>query len=431
MAGPPEIAGSRYTGHKNPDMTAYNGKERIRQALNFQEPDRVPIWELGFHNAVARRIMGRDVLLPTGGGNTLRAVIQANAAGRSARQAMIARIVDDTMRFYRHMDYNMVRIRPTDFLTPFAFGSGNWSPNALLDVSIQQPDANTWRVSDPNGFWSVHKYNGESETMADADDCIKQGGIEELRRYVEKLESQPIDLSRPAIQDALNGVRQAVEHPAARDIFVLGWGDVCYPGSTAHVAIFLEAMLLEPALVKRYMEVTTQGVVAQMAAQAELGIDGFTGGNDWAFKTGPMFSARHLRQLIAPYLKRIVDEAHRHGLLYIKHIDGDIRSHLPVLVDEVGIDGLHAIEPDAGMDIFDLKQRYGKRLALLGNLDCDLLVRGGPEQIDRTVQELMQRVAPGGGYVFSTSNSVLMDVPPANLEAMTQAARRYGRYPIS
>ena len=149
-----------------------------------------------------------------------------------------------------------------------------------------------------------------------------------------------------------------------------------------------------------------------MRAQAELGVDGITGGNDWAFKTAPMFSVRVLRTLIAPYLKQIVDETHRLGLRYIKHIDGDIRSHLPVLVDEVGIDGLHAIEPDANMDIFDLKRRYGGRLALLGNLDCDLLARGTPAEIDAAVARLMREVAPGGGYIFSTANTVLKDVTP-------------------
>ena len=62
------------------------GKERIQAALDHREADRVPIWELGFHNAVARRIMGREVWLSVGGGRTVRAVLQANARGRAARQ---------------------------------------------------------------------------------------------------------------------------------------------------------------------------------------------------------------------------------------------------------------------------------------------------------------------------------------------------------
>lgn len=390
----------------------------------------MPIWELGFHNGVARRIMDREILLSVGGGRTVRAVLQANAQGRAARQEVISRIVDDTLTFYQRMGFDMVRFRPTDFLTPFAFGSGNWSPNALLNARIGEVAPETWRGDAGDGFWSVHQYSPDSEALADADDCIKQGGIAELRRYVEALERRPSDLTTEPIQDALDGIRQAVQHPAARDIFVLGWGDVCYPGAAAHVAVFLEAMITEPELVRRYMEATTKGIVALVRAQAALGVDGITGGNDWAFKTAPMFSVRVLRTLIAPYLKQIVDETHRLGLRYIKHIDGDIRSHLPVLVDEVGIDGLHAIEPDANMDIFDLKRRYGGRLALLGNLDCDQLARGTPAQIDSAVARLMREVAPGGGYIFSTANTVLKDVPLENLDAMLAAARRYGRYPI-
>ncbi len=409
---------------------AISGKQRVRMAFSHTEPDRVPIWELGFHNEVARRIMGKEVLLPAGGGQTSRAVLLANAQGCKARREMIQRIVNDTMEFYRFMGYNLVRLRPTDFLTPFAFGSGNWAPNALLDVSIRPDGSNAWIVEHSSGFWSRHVYNDESETLADADDCIKQGGLAELRRYIELLETRPVDLSMAPLQEALDGIRQAVRHPAAKDIFILGWGDVCYPGSAAHVAVFLEAMIADPELVHRYMEVTTRGVVALVKAQAALGVDGITGGNDWAFKSGPMFSVRHLRSLIAPYLKRIVDAAHASGLPYIKHIDGDIRSHLPVLVDEVGIDGLHAIEPECHMDIFALKQHYAGRLVLMGNLECDLLVRGSPEEITLQVKHLMKEVAPGGGYIFSTANSVLMGVPLENLAAMLTAARTYGRYPI-
>jgi len=328
------------------------------------------------------------------------------------------------------MGYDMVRVRPTDFLTPFSFGSGNWPPNALLDVEIEQVAPDAWRVAHAEGFWSLYRYSADSETLSDADDSIKQGGIAALERYVEALERRPVDLALPALQDALDGIRQAVEHPAAEGIFVLGWGDVCYPGAAAHVAVFLEAMALAPDLVRRYMEATTEGIVALVRAQADLGVDGITGGNDWAFKTGPMFSVRHLRELVAPYLKRIVDEAHRCGLPYIKHGDGDLRTHLPVLIDEVGIDGLHAIEPAANMDIVALKGQYGKKVTLLGNLDCDLLARGAQKEIRDQIAVLMREVAPGGGYVFSTSNTVMRGVPLENLYTMLSAARAYGTYPI-
>jgi hypothetical protein len=42
----------------------------------------------------------------------------------------------------------------------------------------------------------------------------------------------------------------------------------------------------------------------------------------------------------------------------------------------------------------------------------------------------MADVAPGGGYVFSTANSVLKDVPIENLMSMRVAAAKYGQYPM-
>ena len=69
-----------------------SGKERVSAALAHREADRVPVWELGFHNAVASRVMGRQVLLPVGGGRTVRAVLLANAQGRAARQDAISSV---------------------------------------------------------------------------------------------------------------------------------------------------------------------------------------------------------------------------------------------------------------------------------------------------------------------------------------------------
>ena len=51
-------------------------------------------------------------------------------------------------------------------------------------------------------------------------------------------------------------------------------------------------------------------------------------------------------------------------------------------------------------------------------------------EIDAAVARPMREVASGGGYIFSTANTVLKDVPLENLDAMHAAARRYGRYPI-
>ena len=119
------------------------------------------------------------------------------------------------------------------------------------------------------------------------------------------------------------------------------------------------------------------------------------------------------------------------GVPFIKHMDGNVMPVLDILVDEVGIDGLHSLEPAAGIDIAEVKKKYGKRLVLLGNLDCgQLLTHGTQEQIDGQVRRILSQASPGGGHVFTSSNCIHHAVPYKNLHSMVQSLRSYGSYPI-
>jgi uroporphyrinogen-III decarboxylase len=160
-------------------------------------------------------------------------------------------------------------------------------------------------------------------------------------------------------------------------------------------------------------------------------VDGIIGGNDWCFKSGPMFSPANFRKYFVPSMRKIVGLCHSYGVPYIKHLDGNTTKLLEMLVNDVGIDAHHPLEPSAGMDIYALKKQYGDQITLMGNLDCgELLSNGTPDQVVMQAQTLIQRVAPGGGYIFSSSNSIHDSVKLENLYAMLDTVKTYGRYPI-
>ena len=81
------------------------------------------------------------------------------------------------------------------------------------------------------------------------------------------------------------------------------------------------------------------------------------------------------------------------------------------------------------MDPVELKQRYGDRLALVGNIDVDLLAQGTPDQIRQQVRERIAQLGPGYGYLLSSSNSITEYCQPENVWAMLEALAEYGRYP--
>jgi len=95
-----------------------------------------------------------------------------------------------------------------------------------------------------------------------------------------------------------------------------------------------------------------------------------------------------------------------------------------------GIDALQPIEP-AAMDIREVKRRYGDRLALIGNVEVDLLARGTEDQVRAEVRRLLREVAPGGGYCLGSSNTIAYYVNPRNYRALLDETLRQGSYPIS
>jgi uroporphyrinogen decarboxylase len=229
----------------------------------------------------------------------------------------------------------------------------------------------------------------------------------------------------------MESIRLAVDLTRSGTLFIFGHGDICHPNDQAYLPVFLEAAATEPELVDRFFEATTQGMLPLVRTQLELGVDGILGATDWCFKSGPIMSPNMIRRFMIPHLKAIAQLTHQYGKLFVQHLDGNTESILPILIDEVGIDGYHAIEPTAGMDIAKLKQQYGNRITLLGNLDCgDILINKSPREIQEETRRLIRAAAPGGGFILSSSNAIHDAIPMENLQAMLQAAREYGVYPI-
>jgi hypothetical protein len=407
-----------------------DGKTRVKLALTHREADRVPLFEAAFSSKLASQILGREVFLPSNGGLSFRHFLKSHIIGQAAITQAAIQAGHDAIDLYATLGIDMIRVRVTDFLIPVDFGYGNYGSNFLFDVQVKELAENRWRISGKDGFWSEHIYEPETDSMMCVDHPIVKGGLEEFRRWVALLEEQPLEIS-PFIEPGLAGQRAAILAAKEKGIFILGWGDVAYPGSSPYLALFLTSMATDPELINRYMEVTTAGALSFVHAQLEAGVDGIIGGNDWCFKSGPMFSPDNFRKFFVPHMRKIVELCHSYGVPYIKHLDGNVTKLLDILFKEVGIDALHPLEPSAGMDIYALKKIYGDQITFIGNLDCgELLTNGTPDQVVEQAQNLIRNVAPGGGYIFSSSNSIHDGVKLENLYAMLNTVKSFGRYPI-
>lgn len=153
-------------------------------------------------------------------------------------------------------------------------------------------------------------------------------------------------------------------------------------------------------------------------------------GDDYAFNAGPMISPKHFREFLLPGLKKMVSVVHEEGAYCVKHTDGNIMKIIDMIV-ETGIDGLNPIDPIAGMDIAEVKKRYGDKICIIGNIDCgDLLTNGTRQQVMEAVKICISKASRRGGHIISSSNSIHSGVKPENFMALIEATKNYGKYPL-
>ena len=412
-----------------------NAKERVRAAFNHQEPDRVPIFELTVTNPILSRILGRKIV-GTVSGEQKAAAIRVNMKGRDARRELIKENIAGMLEAYVKIGFDMIWIRPTEYLAPVFMALNDYiAPNYLFDTVTEEIEPNVFRILSPEwGFWSIEKYSPFSNSCLNIQDSIKTNGIKELERYVEYLEKAPMTVEgNEPIQDGLDGLRLAIEREASLlgGLFICGNADVAFPTFQPFLEMFLLVMMDRPALAHRYMEATTRGTLELLKAQLGMGVDGVIGGTDICYNVGPLISPNAFRKFVAPYLKMLVDECHKYNIPYIKHLDGNVKPLLKILVEEIGIDGLHSIEPPAGMNIAEIKAQYGDRLTLLGNIDCaETLTGDSRDKVVAEVYEIIQKASPGGGHIFASSNCIHSGVNYDSFITMIEIVKKFGVYPI-
>jgi uroporphyrinogen decarboxylase len=162
-------------------------------------------------------------------------------------------------------------------------------------------------------------------------------------------------------------------------------------------------------------------------------LDIFAFKDDIAMQSGPVISPAMFRRLIKPRMKQLVDLVRSKTQAKIWfHSCGAAYYAIPDLID-IGIDILNPVQVAAkDMDTARLKREFGTHLSFWGAIDTQaVLPFGTPQDVEAEVRHRLRDLAPGGGYILASVHNIEADVPGANLWAMVQAARRWGRYPLA
>ena len=158
------------------------------------------------------------------------------------------------------------------------------------------------------------------------------------------------------------------------------------------------ATLLDTAF-KVYERVTEKLVPDQLSVHEDL-----------AGKSGPMAGPRQIEAFMKPYFRPVWELLESKGTkIFQMDTDGNVETVIEDFLD-CGLTCIYPMEPAAGMDVVELRKKFGKRLAMSGGIAKFAIGRGKEgirEELEYTMQPLMRE----GGMVFGLDHRIPNGTP--------------------
>jgi len=249
--------------------------------------------------------------------------------------------------------------------------------------------------------------------------------LESLQEQIDKLDEQPLGDPNDSCWE--------LDHHAVKEMkdthFIMVFcGDLGFPGFGATEEERWMSLVLQPEICKKIAELQGKRLVREVKLYAQLGVDGIMPCGDLGSSMGLLASPEIYREMVYPWHKAHVEEAHRHGLKVLKHCCG----HTWPVIDELAevYDAYEGIQASGGMDIRKLKERVGDQICLWGGIWHEHIILGSMEEIRNDARYAFEYAAPGGGYIMGSSHSLAVDAKKENILEMKRCRDEWGNYPI-
>lgn len=154
-------------------------------------------------------------------------------------------------------------------------------------------------------------------------------------------------------------------------------------------------------------------------------------GTDFGGQQQPLISPRVYKKVFQPFHKRLNDWIHANTTWKtFMHTDGSLMPLIPHFI-EAGFDILNPVQWTAqNMDPCEIKSRFGANLTFWGaGIDTQkTLPFGTPDEVRAEVIARIRDFAPGGGFVFASVHNIQPMVPVENLLALYETFNEHRNY---
>ncbi len=194
--------------------------------------------------------------------------------------------------------------------------------------------------------------------------------------------------------------------------------------------------VLERDEVNRYIKEMTR----RISEYADFMLDSYDmncifilGGSEYGIP--PLMSPVDFEEFVFQNDKQIIDVLHSYGKKVLIHCHGKIAEFVSRFI-QMGGDGIHPLEPvgpTGDCDIRDIKEKYGRDICLVGNIQYNDFQDAGEHEMESIVSNLMDAAKRDGGFILSPACPMFHDKTTKgsisrNIRAFIDSGIKFGKY---
>jgi uroporphyrinogen decarboxylase len=348
-----------------------NRTERFNATIKHQPVDRVPMYDFLFQQPLFEVLIGRKPV------------------SYNARDAVACALALDHdlvwVPFGGARDFQPRYLKPDVYIdewgTTFEHNFSAWPIDAPIDYPIRDR-------SDLRGFHPP--------------DPTAPGRLDEIQAAL------GMDRDGLVISGSVGG-------PFTQAWMLMGYERICF------------TLYEDPQLLHDLFRISTDFSLEAVRLQAQAGVSAIWISDDFGDSVRGFLKPRQFSEYVLPHIAELAEAIAGHGLPVLLHSCGHIREYLPGLA-QTKINAVHPMQRTAGMDLRWMKENYGERFCLIGNIDSSrTLPFGIPDDVRAEVREAIEIAAPGSGYILASDHSLHDGISVENIVALFDEGEKYSR----
>ena len=385
--------------------TELSSRERLLCAMNRQEPDHVPFWNLWRNRDIPfsyrDQVERAEAVLALGLDDTLLLEPPLNKTEHYD--------ADHAPGILSRVAREVVPDRPyplliKDYITP---------AGPLRQVVQQTSD---WPYGDDIRLFSDHNVSRSLKfPVADAAD------LERLRHIL--VEPSPGQVRE--FRDEAARLRAQAERLGV--VLEGGWTAL---GDAALWLLGTQALLYlqmdDPGFVGQLLDVVLSWERRRLELLLAEGVDVIVH-SAW-YETTDFWTPAAYRSLLKPRLRQLVQMTHEAGARFNYIVTTSWQALVQDFL-ELGFDSIVGVDPVQGKaDLARVKRELGGRCCLWGGLNSAITLMGSEQEIREATAAAIHTLAPGGGFVLYAVDQLNEGLPWRNVQVAIETWRELGSY---